>query len=332
MLSGAMLFRSSLSAQNVVGMEHLKNKKDWLVQKKKILAAMQKVMGTLPEKKNLPLKIERFKNEELPNFTRTKITYQSDDGDAVPAYLLIPKNLKRPAPAMLCLHQTTKIGKDEPAGLGGKPSLQYAKELAERGYVAIVPDYPYLGENNFDPYQNNYASCTMKGIVNHRRAIDVLQSLPMVDKKKIGSIGHSLGGHNTLFVAAFEPRIKVMVSSCGFTKASKYYQGDLTGWSGIRYMPLIATKFDKDPKKIPFDFPDLLIALAPRPLFINAPLHDGNFDVSGVRDCVDIVLPIYENIFRAKENLLVKYPDTGHEFPDEIRGQAYDFLDNFLFN
>jgi cephalosporin-C deacetylase-like acetyl esterase len=48
----------------------------------------------------------------------------------------------------------------------------------------------------------------MKGIVNHRRAVDVLQSLPYVDRQRIGAIGHSLGGHNTLFVAAFDERIR----------------------------------------------------------------------------------------------------------------------------
>jgi hypothetical protein len=82
---------------------------------------------------------------------------------------------------MLCLHQTIKMGKDEPVGLEGNANLHYAKELAERGYVSIVPDYPYLGENAVDPYQNGYVSCTMKGIENHMRAVDVLQSLSEVD-------------------------------------------------------------------------------------------------------------------------------------------------------
>ncbi|MGH8596779.1 MAG: alpha/beta hydrolase family protein, partial [Gammaproteobacteria bacterium] len=196
--------------------------------------------------------------------------------------------------------------------------------------VCIAPDYPYLGENSFDPYKNGYASCTMKGIVNHRRAVDVLQSLPEVDGKRIGSIGHSLGGHNTLFVAAFDQRIKAMVTSCGFTAARKYYNGDLTGWAGMRYMPLIAEKYGKDPARIPFDFPDLLVALAPRPLFINAPLHDANFEVSGVRDCVDAAMPVYDRVFRAKDRLVAVYPDEKHDFPTEIRKSAYAFLDRWL--
>ncbi|MGH9854002.1 MAG: alpha/beta hydrolase family protein, partial [Blastocatellia bacterium] len=256
--------------------------------------------------------------------------YLAEADDYVPAYLLTPKGLKRRVPAMLCLHQTVRISKDEPAGLGGNPNLHYAKELAERGYVCIAPDYPYLGENSFDPYKHGYISCTMKGIRNHIRAVDVLQSLPEVDPNRIGSIGHSLGGHNTLFVAAFDQRIKAMVTSCGFNSFRKYYGGNLTGWSGVRYMPLIAEKYGKDPSRVPFDFPDILVALAPRPLFINAPMGDSNFEVSGVKDCVDVAMPIYDRVFKAKEKLVAVYPDAGHEFPAGVRKAAEDFLDKWL--
>jgi hypothetical protein len=92
-------------------------------------------------------------------------------------------------------------------------------------------------------------------------------------------------------------------------------------------MPLIAEKYGKDPARIPFDIEGILVALAPRPLFINAPLHDLNFEVSGVRDCVDVAAPVYEKVFRAKERLVAVYPDVGHEFPVEIRNRAYRFLE-----
>ncbi|MFN0122553.1 MAG: alpha/beta hydrolase [Blastocatellia bacterium] len=301
----------------------------WEKQRAQTLAGMQAVMGPLPARAKLPLDIRVPETETLPGFTRRKITYQAEPGDAVPAYLLIPTGLRKRAPAMLCLHQTTRIGKQEPAGLGGSANLQYARELAERGYVCIVPDYPYLGENTFVPYDHGYVSCTMKGIVNHMRAVDVLLSLKEVNPGRIGAIGHSLGGHNTLFVAAFDPRIRAMVTSCGFTSAHKYYNGDLTGWAGDRYMPLIAAKYGKDPSRIPFDFPALLAALAPRPLFINAPLRDANFEVSGVRDCLAFATPAY-NLFHAGEKLVAEYPDAPHDFPKEQRRQAYAFLDRWL--
>jgi dienelactone hydrolase len=276
------------------------------------------------------LAIQRFEVDDQPRFTRTRLTFRVDNDDDVPAWLLVPKGLTRRAPAMLCLHQTTRIGKDEPAGLGGLPNLQYARELAERGYVCIVPDYPYLGQNSFDPYRNGYVSCTMKGIVNHRRAVDLLASLPEVDHRRIGVVGHSLGGHNALFVAAFDQRLRAVVTSCGFTSFPKYKNGDLTGWAGNRYMPLIAERFGRDAKLMPFDFPELLISLAPRPIFINAPLGDDNFDNSGVRDCVAAAQPVYERVFKAGDRIVARYPAAGHDFPPLIREEAWRSLDRWL--
>lgn len=320
-------------AQSRPDLTAIHTRADWQKARRQTLDGMQLVMGKLHRFQNRETGVEWYEEserEELLTFSRVKIRYQTDLNDWVPAYLLTPKNLRRPAPAMLCLHQTTKIGKDEPSGLGGNPNLQYAKELAERGYIAVVPDYPSLGENDFDPYQYGYISCTMKGIVNHIRAIDFLQSLPFVSSSRIGAIGHSLGGHNTLFVAAFDQRVRAIVTSCGFTSFKKYYNGDLTGWAGNRYMPLIAEKYGKDPARLPFDFPDILASLAPRPVFINAPLHDSNFEVSGVKDCVAAAAPIYAKLFHAKESLVANYPDAGHEFPLQIRTVAYEFLDRWL--
>jgi predicted dienelactone hydrolase len=230
---------------------------------------------------------------------------------------------------MLCLHQTAKAGKGEPAGVGGVKNLHYALELAERGYVTLAPDYPNFGDYKMDVYEHGYASATMKGIWNHMRAVDLLLSLPEVDSKHIGCIGHSLGGHNSLFVAAFDPRIKVVVTSCGFTSAAKYFKGDLTGWSHQGYMPRIATEYNRDPAKLPFDFTEILGALAPRAVFINAPLKDANFEVSGVRDCVDSARPVYR-LLEVIDNLEVVYPDAAHDFPEDVRKQAYTFIDRHL--
>jgi hypothetical protein len=95
-------------------------------------------------------------------------------------------------------------------------------------------------------------------------------------------------------------------------------------------MPRIASVYEKSPKRMPFDFPEILAALAPRAVFINAPLKDSNFEVSGVKDCVEQALPVYSRIFRAADRLVAVYPDAGHEFPPEIRQKAYEFLDRWL--
>jgi putative membrane-bound dehydrogenase-like protein len=313
------------------GKEHaVKTPDDWNKRREHILANMQLVMGPLPDDSHkVPLEMKMEEEVEFSKYTRKKITFAVDKDDRVSAYLLVPKDLKGKAPAMLCLHQTTKIGKGEPAGIEGSKNLNYARELAERGYVALAPDYPNFGDYKVDPYERGYQSATMKGIWNHMRAVDLLQSLKEVDGERIGVIGHSLGGHNSLFVATFDPRLKVVVTSCGFNAFPKYYAGDLTGWSHKGYMPRIASVYGKAPRKMPFDFPEILAALAPRAVFINAPLHDANFEVSGVKDCVEAATPVFE-LLKAKEKLVVEYPDWKHEFPEEVRKRAYEFVDGVL--
>jgi dienelactone hydrolase len=289
-----------------------------------ILSAMQEVMGPLPRAQRGDLEVRIIEEEKLPGYIRRRILFGVDADDFVPAYLLIPQGARKPMPAVLCLHQTTKSGKAEPAGLAGNDDLHYAAELAERGFVTLAPDYPRFGDYSIDVYARGYASASMKGIVNHMRAVDVLESMTEVSRKAIGVIGHSLGGHNSLFVAAFDQRIRAVVTSCGFTSFAKYKGGDLRGWSHQGYMPRIGTLFDFSPARMPFDFKDVLAAIAPRPLFINAPTGDTNFDVSGVRDTVAAV----RNLFGA--SLQVAYPDAGHSFPESVREQAYAFLRKHL--
>ncbi len=294
-----------------------------------VRAGMEQVMGPLPRKKKAPLDVVITEEVRLAAYTRRKLSYVSEAGDRVPAYLLLPHEAQRRAPAALCLHQTTKLGKGEPAGAGGNPNLHYAAELAERGYVTLAPDYPNFGDYQVDAYAMGYASATMKGIWNHIRAVDLLESLRQVDGKRIAAAGHSLGGHNSLFLAVFEPRIRAVVTSCGFNAFAKYKGGDLTGWSHRGYMPRIASDYAKSPERMPFDFPAILAALAPRPVFINAPLRDSNFEVSGVKDCVAAALPAYTRL-RAASRLIAVHPDIGHEFPPDIRRQAHAFLDRWL--
>jgi pimeloyl-ACP methyl ester carboxylesterase len=247
----------------------------------------------------------------------------------VAAFLFLPKERTAAVPAVLCLHQTTKIGKAEPAGLGLK-NLRYALELAERGYVTLAPDYPGYGDaTGVDPYTLGYTSATELGILNHRAAVDLLASLPEVDKDRIGCIGHSLGGHNTLFVSLFDDRIKVLATSCGFCSFPKYMGGNLKGWSHKGYMPRIASVYQCDPKQLPFDFTEILAAMAPRPVFINAPLHDDNFAVDGVRDCVKAARPVYQ-LLGKPDHLVVEHPDCGHDFPPDVRERCYRFFDCYL--
>jgi dienelactone hydrolase len=314
----------------------IKSEADWGIRRGHILANMQVVMGHLPDKsKRVLLDVKQLEEVKLDGgLVRRKISYQTEPNDRVSAYLFLPAGLTALAtrhPAILCLHQTTNIGKEEPSGLGGNPNLHYALHLAQRGYVTLAPDYPSFGEHQFDfaDPKFGYTSGTMKAIWDNLRAVDLLQSLPEVDPDRIGCIGHSLGGHNTMFTAAFDPRIKVMVSNCGFTRFHKYYEGKLAGWTSARYMPLIASSYENNPDKVPFDFPEIVAVFAPRPFLASSPLRDSNFEVSGVKDTIAAARPIYE-LYGKGENLQANYPDCAHDFPEDVRKVAYDFFDKHL--
>jgi dienelactone hydrolase len=207
-------------------------------------------------------------------------------------------------------------------GLGNSPNDEYGVELARRGYVVLAPPYPLLANYRPDLKRLGYQSGTMKAIWDNIRAVDLLQSLPEVDPERIGVIGHSLGGHHAMFTAAFEPRLKVIVSSCGFTSFRK---DDLPSWTGKVYMPRIAKVYGNDVNKMPFDFPEIIASFAPRPFLACAATKDDDFDVSGVRDCLTAARPIYA-LFKAEQYLVGNYPESKHDFPAEARKVAYEFL------
>jgi acetyl esterase/lipase len=224
-------------------------------------------------------------------------------------------------------------------GQGINSNLAYAKELAQRGYIVMAPDYPSFGETQaYDFEHDRYRSGTMKGIFNHIRCVDLLLSMPNVDPNHIGVIGHSLGGHNSIFVGAFDTRLKVVVSSCGWTgfdfydigeDLAKKYGGRLGPWAQERYMPLLREKYELDADKILFDFDEMISAIAPRVFFSNSPLHDSNFDVKGVQQVIREVSHVYR-FLDAPGNLHVYYPECKHDFPLEMRTKAYALIDSVL--
>jgi pimeloyl-ACP methyl ester carboxylesterase len=173
---------------------------------------------------------------------------------ALPVVQLTPKrtDVSERMPAAICLHQTTtdqRVGKLETVGLGGDLQYAYALELAKQGFVTLSPDYPGFGDYDCETI-SAYSACSTEAEIaavehkfafslekarslgfdsltglalwNHVRAVDYLVALDYVDQSSVVVIGHSLGGHNALFLAAFDSRIKAVVCSAGFTVFAKY--------------------------------------------------------------------------------------------------------------
>lgn len=313
---------------------------DWQKRRASILATMQEVMGPLPGKaKRCPLDMKVEEETDCGTYVRRLITYASEPGGRVPAYLLIPHSaLRTPhsnAPAVLCLHPTeNKIGHKVVVGLGGKPHRQYAQELAERGFVTLAPSYPLLANYQPDIKALGWQSGTMKAIWDNIRGLDLLESLPFVKRGAFGAVGHSLGGHNSVYTAVFDPRIKVVVSSCGLDSYCDYYGGDPKvwqlekGWCQTRYMPKLANYAGRL-AEIPFDFHEMIGALAPRVCFINAPLKDSNFKWQSVDRVVAAAAQVYK-LYSNPANLTVEHPDCDHDFPDAMREKAYRLFKEHL--
>ncbi len=228
------------------------------------------------------------------------------------------------------MHPTNAVGKGVCDGQSEAPNRAYGRELADRGYVVIAPDYPSFGDaKDYDFEHDAYTSGTMKGIAVHQRAIDLLQSRSEVDPDRIAAIGHSLGGHNAIFLGVVDTRIKAVVTSCGWCPFHDYYAGKIAGWTSSRYMPLLKTTYELDPNRVPFDFYELVAAIAPRAFFSCSPEHDANFAVAGVRKAIPAAAKIYE-LYGVPDHLRVVYPDAQHDFPPAARFESYQFLDQHL--
>ena len=179
-----------------------------------------------------------------------------------------------------------------------------------------------------------YESGTMKSIWDNIRGLDLLASLPFVKTNGFGAIGHSLGGHNGVYTAVFDPRIRVVVTSCGLDSYRDYYDGDPKvwqperGWCQQRYMPKLAAYAGRL-HEIPFDFHEIIGALAPRVCFISAPKGDTNFRWRSVDAVADAAATVYR-LHGRPENLQVAHPEAPHRFPPEMRERAYRLLEEHL--
>lgn len=317
---------------------------EWEQKCGQILDSMQAAMGQLPDRSDLPpLDIQVTDSLKENNYVRYTISFTVADNEQLPAYLYVPiqKDKKKRLPAMLASQPTGSFGKKIVDGQSpGCKNCAYGKELAQRGYVVIAPDYPSFGDlKDYDFKTDRYQSGTMKSIFDDMRCVDLLQARKDVDPDRIGVIGLSLGGHDAIFVGAFDTRLKVIVSSCGWTlmhyyddgnkEAQKKYGGKLWGWAQDRYMPLFRDKYNLDPDKIPFDFDEVIATLAPRAFFSSSSLNDSNFDIRGVKKGIAVVAEVYR-FLGAEDNLQFRYPEAQHDFPPEVRLQAYRFIDKLL--
>jgi hypothetical protein len=94
-------------------------------------------------------------------------------------------------------------------------------------------------------------------------------------------------------------------------------------------MPLLKTRYKLNPDRVPFDFYEVVAALAPRAFFSSSPLHDSNFDVRGVKKAIPKAREVYK-LLDQPDALQLRTPDCEHDFPPQVRQEAYRIIDQAL--
>lgn len=311
----------------------------WEEKRAAVRAILDDFLGPFP-KERCPLQATVEEEEDLGTYRRLKVSYNTLSAERVPAYLLIPGGSTKPQPAVVVLHQTVPQGKDEVVGISGRKEMAIARHLVERGYVVLAPDGIAAGER-IDPgleaydtagIYRRYPDWNALGIMvwESMRAVDFLCTRPECDKERIGAIGHSHGGYGSIFLGAYDNRVRCIVSSCGLLPIRddpNPYRWARLEW--FIFLPRLRPYITHG--RLPFDFDDIMALIAPRPLLNCSAWNDEIFPNSqSVVPCIERVRQVYETIYGAGDRVQNIMHNEGHGFPGRVRERAYDWLDRHL--
>ena len=257
-----------------------------------------------------------------------RFTFDSEVGETVPCYLLIPNTGKKKYPVAIVLqgHSTgfhLSIGeyKEGDENYHARENSKFAIEAVENGFIALAIEQRGLGErkptkrnrlpNNNCQYASRVALALGRTILGERiwdvhRAIDALSNFSQCDMDKILITGHSGGGTASYYAACYDERIKISVPSCSF---SPYKESILSiAHCACNYIPS-AFKY--------FDMQDLACMIAPRRLVVVTGQEDTIFPIEGVRRGFETVKAIYERNNVAENCRIIETP-MGHWWCEDI--------------
>ena len=273
--------------------------------------------------------------DELDEYTRLLINYKGSEEDTISAFLLIPKG-DGPFPGVLIHHQHNgqrHLGKSEVCGLYGNPLQAFGDELVKKGFVVLAADSICFedrrknkkgtipdGDTDFLQHYNEMCYRILKGESLMKKVLEdadigfnILKSLNIVDKNRIGVLGHSYGGNTVLFQAALNEEIQFACTS----GAACTYKNKIELGTGIEMAEVIPGFIEK------YDISDLVKCIAPRPILIVSASND---KYSKDADYIELQS---KNIFEelgAKENLEHKKYIGGHGLTKE----RFDYIINWI--
>lgn len=272
-------------------------------------------------------------------YRRMLISYQVESDERAHAYLGIPVDLEGKAPAVVALHGTFPQGIERAAGLVDNPDKAYLDHLCRRGYVVIAPEHFVSGrrippEGSYDTtrFYEKHPEWTAVGkfTFEHSIAVDVLVGLDEVDPERIGAVGHSLGGHGTMFLAAYDTRIRAAAGNCS---ASFFrHNAGVEHWARDHwyvYLGHIRPALLRG-ELPPIDFHEIISLVAPRAYLDVSGLNDGAPLTQRQRTLMLLkVADVYE-LLGVPENFAFFIHGRGHAVPHESRELIYGFLDVHL--
>lgn len=294
------------------------------------------LLGDLPEKRTPTAQV--ISTEQLDGYKLEHLILDLNGIQPVPALMLIPDNIKQPAPAMQYIHWHGGdyfVGKQEL--LKGTSAMQaYAPVYAQKGIVALAIDSWCFGERA--PYPTDggrgegdtFKEMIWKGQVlfgmmmfDEWQALNYFCSRPEVDTKRIGSFGISMGSTKSWWLAALDERIKVCMDLCCLTD----YEALLAEHGQYRhgiyyYVPSLLKHFQTH------DINELIV---PHPRLSLNGSKDGLTPPRGVERVRDYLYPLYAQYGRP-EDCRIELFDCGHEELPEMRAIILEWLEKYLVN
>jgi dienelactone hydrolase len=299
------------------------SKRGWLTQRAHLKARWQSVLGEFPKTKT-PLKTEVLATEDLPAFTRQLVSYQVEAGLFTDGYLLTPKSVKGKLPAMVVFHPTTHLQAKGVAGLVPEypEEERQGAQLVQRGYVVWCP------RNYIETPGTNWAGNAARVLARHPnwngltrmvwdaiRAADFVESLPNMDPKRIGCLGHSLGAKQVLYAMAFDERYRAGVSSEGGI-GLRFSNWDAPWYFGAK---INQPGFDLENHQV-------LALVAPRAFLL---LAGDSSDGDRSWTFIQTVNPVYD-LLGVPQNIGWFNHHQGHRYGPEARAVTEAFLDQHL--
>ncbi len=291
----------------------------WLAQLPQRRAELAEMLGLAPMPPRTDLRAVVTKRFEHDTFTVENLHFQSRPGLYVTANLYVPKNLTKPAPAVLYVSGHGPVVTNG-ISYGNKVSYQHhGAWFARNGYVCLILDTVQLGEISgvhHGTYREgmwwwNSRGYTPAGVEcwNSMRALDYLSTRSEVDTNRFGVTGRSGGGAYSWFVTAMDERIKAAAPVAGITDLENHVvDGAVEGHCDCMFFV----------NTYRWDYPQLAALAAPRPLLIVNTDDDNLFPLDGVVRLRDKVRRVYDLLGAGEKCGLVITPG-GHKDTQELQ-------------